>query len=422
MKSEAANSVGLGAKRQRGSILLAASDALSFGRGLGASLGKRMGKRNSTDQPLSNPPPQQRFGLPWRGKPRMKGRWALQPQATPNVIPDVIEISAAAGGISMRDSEEETERKERERLREAAAESIGISPLMREGSSSRLTGNDSRIIDDESFAAIGSREDVRESLEGSAADSLRIMDRSRTSINGTMKANGFTSGLQLQRLQTKESRHHRSSSISATMSPSSPVSVTRSISTLGGHLGSTAGLDGRTVKSSHIPDAIAQPYPPDFPCLRSALDLYVKKSSTLFKHFPPYPLFKITFSSQWRSRQIVMTCPQTSGFSTPNGQRPMTPCNQQPFVCHLHLFKSSAAEERELERLEINEDSVVCVAEEEIAGRKAVVKVGGVDVGGKKKDWNVEENGRTMWFLSIVDANESQDWIALLKSAVLEQR
>ena len=134
MKSEPVNGVGTGAKRQRGSILLAASDALSFGRGLGASLGKRMGKRNSTDQPTSNTPPQQRFGLPWKGKPKMKGRWALQPQATPNVIPDVIEISAAAGGISMRDSEEETERKERERLREAAAESIGISPLMREGS------------------------------------------------------------------------------------------------------------------------------------------------------------------------------------------------------------------------------------------------------------------------------------------------
>lgn len=352
----------------------------------------------------------------------MKGQWALQPQASSNIIPDVIEISAAAGGVSIRDSEEEIERRERERLREAAAESIGISPLMRADSSSRLTDNDSQNLDDESFALVGSRENVRDSFEDSVAESVRIMDRSRTSINGTMKPNGFSSGLQLQILQTKEARHHRSSSVSATMSPSSPISVSRSISTVGGQFGTSPGFDGRVTKSSNGSTSETQPYPPDFPCSRGALDSFVKNSSTLLKHFPPSPLLKRGFSRQWRTRLIVMTCPLHSSFTTPNGHRPFTPIAQQPLVCHLHLFKSSAAEERELERLEINEDSVVCVAEEEIAGRKSVVKVGGVDVGGRKKDMNVEENGRTMWFLSIVDASESQNWITLLKSAVLEQR
>lgn len=97
------------------------------------------------------------------------------------------------------------------------------------------------------------------------------------------------------------------------------------------------------------------------------------------------------------------------------------------YYSYLHLFKSSAADEKEMERLEITEDSVVFVAEEqEIGGRRNVVKVGGVDVVKKVRDFgssnNTEENGRTMWFLQISDADEAQKWITVIKNAIFEQR
>lgn len=96
--------------------------------------------------------------------------------------------------------------------------------------------------------------------------------------------------------------------------------------------------------------------------------------------------------------------------------------NSGPSVSYLHLFKSAAGEEKELERLEINEDSVVFISEEEVGGRKHVVKVGGVDVGAMKKELNCEENGRTMWFLHIADQGEAQKWITAIKTVILGQR
>lgn len=95
---------------------------------------------------------------------------------------------------------------------------------------------------------------------------------------------------------------------------------------------------------------------------------------------------------------------------------------QAPSVSYLHLFKSSGSEEKELERLEINEDSVVFVAEEEVGGRKGVIKVGGLDVGAFKKELNHEIGGRTMWFLQILNQTEAQKWIAAIKNTILGQR
>lgn len=79
-------------------------------------------------------------------------------------------------------------------------------------------------------------------------------------------------------------------------------------------------------------------------------------------------------------------------------------------------------EEREIERLEINDDSVVYLSDEEVGGKRNVVKVGGVDVGAMKKELNSEEGGRTMWCLQIGDQAEAQRWIEGIKGAVLSQR
>ncbi len=72
--------------------------------------------------------------------------------------------------------------------------------------------------------------------------------------------------------------------------------------------------------------------------------------------------------------------------------------------------------------MEINEDSVVFLADDDVAGKRSVVKVCGADVGGRKKELNLEENGQTMWILFTSDLVEGQSWISALKSVVLDQR
>ena len=117
---------------------------------------------------------------------------------------------------------------------------------------------------------------------------------------------------------------------------------------------------------------------------------------------------------------------------------------------YLHMFKSSGQEERELERLEINEESVAYVADGEVGGRKCVVKFEGIlrrrpqaghsGHGGKdgsRKDGkggkgsNGEEGlvtavggeeGRTTWIVQILDPEETQKWIEGVKGVVLNQR
>jgi hypothetical protein len=88
----------------------------------------------------------------------------------------------------------------------------------------------------------------------------------------------------------------------------------------------------------------------------------------------------------------------------------------------LHVFKSAGSEEKELERIEINEDSVVFVAEDEFGGRRSVIKVGGTDVGAMKKEYIVNEGGYSMWLLHIQDTADAQRWITNIKNAVLGQR
>ncbi|KAI0039663.1 hypothetical protein FA95DRAFT_1684182 [Auriscalpium vulgare] len=111
----------------------------------------------------------------------------------------------------------------------------------------------------------------------------------------------------------------------------------------------------------------------------------------------------LPLAKQWRPRTVLLTAPGPAAA-----------------VSYLHLFKSAAPDERELEHLEINENSVVHVTDEEISGRRSVIRVGGVDVG-SGKELNGEENGRTM-LLQIVHSAESQKWINAIKSAVLGQR
>ncbi|PBK74709.1 hypothetical protein ARMSODRAFT_1080402 [Armillaria solidipes] len=152
------------------------------------------------------------------------------------------------------------------------------------------------------------------------------------------------------------------------------------------------------------------PIPP-FPSSPAALSQFVQASASLPKYYAPPSLRIFALSKQWRSRYLVLSSPAMH-----------VTTNSSPTVSYLHLFKTSNGEDKEVERLEINEDSVVFMAEEEVGGRKHVIKVGGVDVGALKKDLNPEEGGRTMWFLQIVNQAESQRWITNIKQLIFSQR
>jgi hypothetical protein len=95
---------------------------------------------------------------------------------------------------------------------------------------------------------------------------------------------------------------------------------------------------------------------------------------------------------------------------------------QSPAVSYLHVFKSAGPEAKELERLEINEDSVVFVAEAEAGGKRSVIKVGGTDVGAMRKEYIINEGGYSMWLLHIQDTADAQRWITNIKNAILGQR
>jgi hypothetical protein len=143
---------------------------------------------------------------------------------------------------------------------------------------------------------------------------------------------------------------------------------------------------------------------PAFPSTRAQVSRHEQLSATLPKHYPPPSLLMLALSKQWKSRHVVLSAPVVAG------------------ALYLHVFKSSASDERELERLEINEHSVVFITDGDVGGRRGVVRVGGFDVGALRRELNSEENGMTMMMLQILDASVSQSWINAIKSAVLGQR
>jgi hypothetical protein len=268
-------------------------------------------------------------------------------EPTPIFLPEVIEISAPR-----RDEEME----ERERLRDMAAKSIGLDPVLLE---------DSQPEEDNS------------GYDRTEEDEL---DRDEVpSMDFVPAKSSRTSHISLKIPTPPPNHRYRPGSLSH--------------------------------QSINWTDSSTFPSLPAFPTTPKALSGAIQTSSTLPKYYPPPSLRLFMVSKHWKSRFMVLS-------SAP--PLPSRPAGSN--LSYLHLFKSSGSEEMELERLAINEDSVVYVAEGESGGRKHVVKVGGVDVGAMNRDLNHEEGGRTMWFLQIKDPAESQKWIAMIKNSVLSQR
>ncbi|KAF9013438.1 hypothetical protein BDQ17DRAFT_1343429 [Cyathus striatus] len=310
-------------KSKGNSLFVAASDAL----------GIKFGKRRSIRQP----PPLQ----------------------MPMILPDVIEISAAR-------KNEELE--ERNRLREQAAQAIGLGPFMVQPDAH--SRDDSLTEEDE---------------EGDC-------DRQPNPYLGFRRLGDVRNSESAPNIASK-SPHDSSISVIGTSPPN-----------IGRYRSGSMQAHSRTNSATLTPI-------PSFPCALSSLTAFTQSSATLPKYYPPSSLRIFALSKSWKIRFLVLSSP-TALMTRSSG----------PAVSYLHLFKSSQPDEKEMERLEINEDSVVFVAEEEVGGRKHVIKVGGVDVGAMKKDLNHEDNGRTMWLLQITNQAEAQKWITAIKNAVLGQR
>ncbi|KAI9443415.1 hypothetical protein H4582DRAFT_1924508 [Lactarius indigo] len=307
-------------RRQRGSILGAASDALRFGR------------RRKSVKALP-PPPQPRL-----------------------LVSEVIEVRASAPTPPY----DEDEEAEREQLRAAAVQSVGFNV--------GIGGSPDR-----GHVTFGDEGDITDEGDHNAHVNLNQRENGRASMSAP---------------------------------PSSPPPLDNALSdgtgspqTVRQHTHARSSSGGKT---AHFTPTLAEV--PAFPSTRAQISPHEQLSATLPKHYPPPSLFMLALSKQWKARHVVLSAPAPTG------------------AFYLHVFKSSAADERELERLEINEHSVASVTDEDVGGRRGVVRIGGFDVGALRRELNGEENGMTMMTLQIVDANESQNWINAIKNAVLGQR
>ena len=160
---------------------------------------------------------------------------------------------------------------------------------------------------------------------------------------------------------------------------------------------------------------------PSYPATLNSLQPFVQHSSALFKYYPSQSAFlRLQRSRQWKHRHLVLTslrCPSESDSSTGTGDNTTQ--------AQLHLFKSSNGDEKEIERLGINQDSVIYVADGGFGGNKEfVVKVAGFLHGEvpPPSPSNSPSSTPTVWLLQLPDLVHMQRWIQFIKSSVLTQR
>ena len=171
-------------------------------------------------------------------------------------------------------------------------------------------------------------------------------------------------------------------------------------------LGSGGGGHSRSSSVNSMPV-------PTYPATVSSLTQWQQLASMIPKYYPPSSLRILTLSNSksWKVRYIMLTSP------TAIITRAKTPA-----VSYLHLFNDSRPDEKELERLVIDQDSIVSVPDDEVGRRKHVIKVEGIEGSTYNEELNVEESGRIMWFLQIQDHAELQKWISGIRNTILNQR
>jgi hypothetical protein len=397
----------------------------------------------------------------------------------PIVLTEVIEISESAIRASRLREEEEAER---ERLREAAARALGIndkdgetaSMASRKRAGAMLDLHEAENEEEEERASANANErawiDDEQTPTSTSLPSLPVpfghsRSRSGSHIPHTLHSLPARSQTPLSSLSSQNTAQPQLCGIvtrpqtpkSFSTPPSSTVPTLR-VNTFG-------PSKGHMVDESPLGSAVEIP---PFPSTPAALSPFTRLSGAMPRYYPAPSLLMFTLTKQWKNRYLVFTSPPVS----PSSHKPVVrspwgtgadSVNQlersmTPLPSYLHLFKTSGGEEKELERLEINEESVVYVAEGEIGGRKGVIKVGGairkkrstasrpatgsssrtssssVESAGNSNDppspisldasSNPSANGddRTMWIVQITDVEEAQKWIGAIKGSVLSQR
>jgi len=163
---------------------------------------------------------------------------------------------------------------------------------------------------------------------------------------------------------------------------------------------------------------------PPYPATLNSLQPFIQHSSALFKYYPSQSAFlRLQRSRQWKHRHLVLTsfrCPSDSDSSTGTGDNTTQ--------AQLHLFKSSNSDEKEIDRLGINQESVIYVADGGFGGNKEfVVKVAGFLYGEASSPSSNHSPSNaastpTVWLLQLPDLIHMQRWIQFIKSSVLTQR
>ncbi|KZT09338.1 uncharacterized protein LAESUDRAFT_548819 [Laetiporus sulphureus 93-53] len=274
---------------------------------------------SSSSQPLSSFPKRARnslllsFARP-KSSRGAKKKAAAQPEPNPFMFGEVIEISAEAEARKL------DEDAERERLRDAAAQSIGLDPILLE---SHSISED----DDDNFF---------------------------------------------------DEQHGQGSS-----------------------------GEPRTANTTPTPP-FALPPPR---CTLASLEPFIQLRADLHRHYAPLSLLKLTLARQWKPRFLVLS--SSTSAATPSSPTTSLAC--------LHLFKNNSPDEGELERLEVGADSVVFVAEEEVGGRRGIVRIKGAGLGSRVTGTRKDSEGREM-ALHFADPTKAQELIAVIKQAVLSQR
>jgi hypothetical protein len=246
--------------------------------------------------------------------------------STSSLLPDVIEITATDTKRNSIIAATLLEEEERERLRDAAAQSIGLDPDLMSKSPTSVLGHHDFGFNDDHYEIYHDHDTETENpTSGSVGPS-----REGSYISNSMWANDHSSSM--------------------------------------GHRGG-AGSVNIVAKSSNACVPAVTPTIPVYPATVAGLTNFTQLSRILPKYYPGNQLLKFALTKQWKNRFIVMSSPCQT-LSSSNSSRP-TPTTA-PTVSYLHLFKSNNPSEKELERLEINEDSVVFVNanNEEISGRR----------------------------------------------------
>ncbi|KAG8871099.1 hypothetical protein FRB98_001053 [Tulasnella sp. 332] len=342
-----------------------------------------------------------------------QARHTQSPIGEETPVLDIRPMSMHGGASSATDHEEA----EREALREEAAKSVGL--VERDPSP-----------------------DVQEliSQRGGSEDALRH----KPSITSSISRVSSTEGTKWASATKPSHSHSPPSTVSTTTSE--PVMVTPI---------------SRSQPQLHLPTPPAAQHIPAFPTTLASLAPYVQLSSIMTRHYAGSSFnFLGGKGKKWKSRLFVLT----SYKPPPDPEHPEIETDTEAQV---HLFRLSSTsttvnEEQhvEIERLKIDEDSVVFVVDNdnagsEIIGRKWVVKLGGLHGGGASlstlsscNPWALggatpggmaaigvmgspsmmhsvaayAQNLKVRWLVQCPDEETMRKWIAAVKAAVLVQR